>query len=87
MWDRDRVLMIAITIVCWFALVHSFSALSHESVVIKVSNGDGVLQQVCTSLGLAEYPEDPEAAKALAKVCFDWAVKNMYAQPYTHDHS
>lgn len=55
--------------------------------MIKVSNGDGVLQQVCTSLGLAEYPEDPEAAKALAKVCFDWAVKNMYAQPYTHDHS
>ena len=87
MWYSERVMLIVVTVVCWFALVHSFNALSHEAVVIQVGNGDGVLKQVCTALGQAEHPEDPVAANALASSCFDWAAKNMYAQPYPHDHS
>jgi hypothetical protein len=59
---------------------------AHEAAVVPVDNADGVIFELCKQLTYATVDEEAER-QAFYDVCIKWAVQEIHALPYAHDHS
>ena len=59
---------------------------AHEAAVVPVDNTDGVIFELCKQLAYATVDEEAER-QAFYDVCIKWAVQEIHALPYAHDHS
>ena len=79
----------AITIVVALAWMTT-PAEAHETVVVDVANGNGVLTQLCQQIvrqALTIGDIDVEDAPHMFQACFDYSAEQMYVGPYVHGHS
>ncbi len=59
---------------------------AHEAAVVPVDKTDGVIFELCHKL--TNYMADGEEEhRKLYAECTKWAVKEIHALPYAHDHS
>lgn len=72
------------------ALFYGTDTVAHEAVIVDVKNADGVISELCRGLtdsAIVIDDIDDMDAQEFYNYCVKWAVTNMVARHYPHDHS